>query len=237
MLLKLIGLGCSGYFSNRSNTLDFIIVVLSTADVSLFILLNYMVTEDDHTGNTFEIIGFQVSRVFRIFRILRIVKLTKSWDTFNSFVATIANAASKMTSFMVLLLLVNFIFTLMGLELFAQTSRFTYDNESTSYFGYNALNTSPKSSTHDTNFDNFIDASLTVFIIITGDGWMDAFSDHYRSSGEGRSTLFFVPLIVLGTYIVLNLFVTIMLQEFDQHTLKLVKEEKDGVKIKKPSIS
>lgn len=76
MVLKFIGLGCFGYFSDRSNTLDFFIVVLSSVDVGLFITINYIYIVENNDHNS---LGFQVSRVFRISRILRIVKLTNSW--------------------------------------------------------------------------------------------------------------------------------------------------------------
>ena len=129
-----------------------------------------------------------------------------------------------MTSFIILILLLIFTFTLLGLDMFAHTARFTYSNKLTSYFSYNWLEISDIRSTHDSNFDTFFDAFLTVFLVITGDGWADIYQDHYRASGGLKTNLFFLPLIVVGTYILLNLFLTIMLQEFDENTLSLIEK-------------
>ena len=51
---------------------------------------------------------------------------------------------------------------------------------------------------------------LTVFVIISGENWNDVWSDTERAVGA-QCAPFFVALVVLGNYVVLNLFVAILL--------------------------
>lgn len=48
------------------------------------------------------------------------------------------------------------------------------------------------------NFDNFFNAFVTVFIILTNDGWTTIYYDYYRTVGPLASTIYFVTLIIIG---------------------------------------
>lgn len=49
------------------------------------------------------------------------------------------------------------------------------------------------------NFNNFLDAFLTVFTILTGDVWSYIYANFYRSLDNGIiATFFFISLIVIG---------------------------------------
>ena len=67
----------------------------------------------------------------------------------------------------------------------------------------------------DSTFNTFIEAFLSVFIVMANDGWTTIYFNHYRSVGAATSTLFFVSLLLIGQYIMLNLFLAILLQRFD----------------------
>ena len=70
MLLKIIGLGCTSYLKDTANILDMIIVILSTIDITFFIIMSH----NGHKSGSG--IGVQVSRIFRIFRLIRVFKLS-----------------------------------------------------------------------------------------------------------------------------------------------------------------
>jgi len=74
------------------------------------------------------------------------------------------------------------------------------------------------------NFDNFVDALLTVFIVFANDGWTTIYFDYYRAIGAPKATLFFVILVILGQMILFNLFLAILLKEFDERSLILEKQ-------------
>ena len=65
------------------------------------------------------------------------------------------------------------------------------------------------------NFDSLMWASLTVFEIMIGENWNGVMYDHMRS-GSYVSAIFFVGLVILGNIIMLNLFLAILLGNFDR---------------------
>jgi len=65
------------------------------------------------------------------------------------------------------------------------------------------------------SFDGFINSIITVFIILTNDGWTAIYFDYYRAVGSVASTIFFITLIIIGQMILLNLFLAILLNNFD----------------------
>jgi len=69
LLIKLVGLGFKGYFSDWFNVFDCFIVIISVADLALTF------SGSDNAG------GGAISAM-RGFRLLRIFKLAKSWKTF-----------------------------------------------------------------------------------------------------------------------------------------------------------
>jgi hypothetical protein len=84
------------------------------------------------------------------------------------------------------------------MELFANVLRFDYNNKPVPYYGSESDETSQKYSIPDSNFDNFFDALLTVFIVFANDGWTTIYFNYYRTVGAAKSTLFFITLVVLG---------------------------------------
>ena len=71
----------------------------------------------------------------------------------------------------------------------------------------------------DANFDNFLDAFTTVFVVLTNDGWSGIYFTYYRGTGGAISTIYFISLIVIGQKILLNLFLAILLENFDEDSL------------------
>eukprot|EP00322_Chrysochromulina_rotalis_P026742 CAMPEP_0115869128 /NCGR_PEP_ID=MMETSP0287-20121206/21651_1 /TAXON_ID=412157 /ORGANISM="Chrysochromulina rotalis, Strain UIO044" /LENGTH=1138 /DNA_ID=CAMNT_0003323809 /DNA_START=89 /DNA_END=3502 /DNA_ORIENTATION=- len=64
-----------------------------------------------------------------------------------------------------------------------------------------------------TNFDSIADSMLTVFVIISGENWNDVWADTAAAAGMW-SAPYFVLLVIVGNYVVLNLFVAILLGGF-----------------------
>ncbi|KAK3250718.1 Caveolin-2 [Cymbomonas tetramitiformis] len=63
------------------------------------------------------------------------------------------------------------------------------------------------------NFDNIFWSFITIFQILTGENWNEVMYDAIRSVGTAAS-LYFILLNVLGNYVVLNLFLAILLDNF-----------------------
>lgn len=88
-----------------------------------------------------------------------------------------------------LLFLFMFIYSLLGMEIFAYSVKFDkdwrIDMENGKY--------------PDRNFNTFLDAFTTVFIVLTNDVWTSIFVDYYRAVGNGEAAIiFFISLIIIG---------------------------------------
>ena len=69
------------------------------------------------------------------------------------------------------------------------------------------------------NFDSFIQAITTVFIVLTGDNWCDIFYKHYRGVSGPLASFFFLTLKIVGQYILLLLLLPILIEHFDTESL------------------
>lgn len=122
-----------------------------------------------------------------------------------------AHTLKDVASFSVLLMLFMFILTLLGMELFAYKVKL---DPLTNYIDLDN-GTSP-----DVNFDNFINAFSAVFIILTNDGTSGIYYNLYRSVNSYSSTFYIIVLILIGQKVVMNLFIAILLQNFDEGALR-----------------
>jgi len=139
------------YFKELFNIFDCTIVLISCIDVSLsYAFVNY------NNGGSNGAIS-----ALRAFRLLRIFKLAKSWKKFQYLLKTIIKTLKDISIFSILLFLFIFIYTLLGLELFAYTCKKNSKDEIDLVNGTAPLN----------NFDTFLGAFLTVFVTLTGDSW------------------------------------------------------------------
>ncbi|XP_022433711.1 voltage-dependent N-type calcium channel subunit alpha-1B isoform X3 [Delphinapterus leucas] len=65
-----------------------------------------------------------------------------------------------------------------------------------------------------TNFDNILFAVLTVFQCITMEGWTDILYNTNDAAGNTWNWLYFLPLIVIGSFFMLNLVLGVLSGEF-----------------------
>jgi voltage-dependent calcium channel L type alpha-1D len=66
--------------------------------------------------------------IFRAFRLLRGLRLFRKWKTFHKMMIKIAQTLKDILTFFVLLLIIVFVFALLGVELFAGKVRVDKDN-------------------------------------------------------------------------------------------------------------
>ena len=55
---------------------------------------------------------------------------------------------------------------------------------------------------------------ILIFVVLSGEDWQVIMYDYYRSSGPGAA-IFFIMLVVVGNFIFLNLFLAILLKDFE----------------------
>jgi len=81
----------------------------------------------------------------------------------------------------------------------------------------------------DSTFNTFWESIVSVFIVLANDGWSTIYFDHariYREEGQSAvlPMIYFISFIIIGQNILFQLFLAILLQEFDERSL--IAEEK-----------
>ncbi|XP_074833425.1 voltage-dependent L-type calcium channel subunit alpha-1S [Carettochelys insculpta] len=134
--------------------------------------------------------------VLRCIRLLRIFKITRYWSSLSNLVASLLNSVRSIASLLLLLFLFIIIFSLLGMQLFGGK----YDFEDM--------------EVRRSTFDNFPQALISVFQILTGEEWNSIMYDGIMAYG-GPSfpgmlvCIYFIILFVCGNYILLNVFLAI----------------------------
>ena len=200
MIIKMIGFGIRGYLRDRFNIFDCLVVIISIADITISFTFEFNVEA-----------GGAIS-AFRIFRLFRVLKLVKAWKKFQQLIATIIRSIKDVSNFSVLLFLFIFIYTLLGRELFAHNVKFDEEGR---------YSTDVEAESPRNNFDSFWNALVTIFIVLTGEQWNRIMYESYLYN-QYLALAFFISLIIMGQMILLNLFLAILLENFN------IDEQKDS---------
>lgn len=143
----------------------------------------------------------------RVLRIIRIFRLAKVWKDLQDLLEAITHTVKDISNISVLLLIFIYTFMLIGMELYAYKIKF---NPETFIIDMTDSGEYPKS-----NFNSSLEAFLTVFIVLANDGWAKIFYDYYRGVDPVVATIFFMSLLVFGQFILLNLFVAVLIENFE----------------------
>ena len=145
-------------------------------------------------------------RLFRIFKIFRAGDLRVLIDS-------IGATFLGMGNYTVLLMLFIYLYALLGMQFFA--GKFT--------FGDNGLFDSNGMVPRE-NFDTIWEAFITIVIIMIGDGWNIIMYYGMLSEGKGFA-IFFVTLYTFGNIIMINLFLAILLGNFNSSRQLIAKRK------------
>ena len=191
VIMKLIGLGVWGYSADKFNLFDAFIVIVSIMEMILA-----AGSEDSGNGGAFS--ALRAFRLFRIFKIFRAGDLRTLLDSIAFTIITIKD-------YSILLSLFIYVFALLGMSFFAGKVKFDGD-----------WNVDPeKGESPRWNFDILGWAALTVFEVMIGENWNSIMYDHMRGAGEA-SCIYFIGLVIFGNIVMLNLFLAILLGNFDR---------------------
>ncbi|XP_035744163.1 sodium channel protein 60E-like isoform X3 [Vespa mandarinia] len=159
---------------------------------------------------TFELVdGLSVIRGLRL---LRVLKLAQSWTTMKVLLSIIISTIGALGNLTFVLVIVIYIFAVIGMQLFSKD--YTLDK-----FYPDPV---PR-----WNFNDFFHSFMMIFRILCGE-WIEPLWDCMRAEKEdGPGTCFaiFLPALVMGNFMVLNLFLALLLNSFNSEELKQKKEE------------
>uniref|UniRef100_A0A8B9J6P3 Voltage-dependent L-type calcium channel subunit alpha n=1 Tax=Astyanax mexicanus TaxID=7994 RepID=A0A8B9J6P3_ASTMX len=159
--------------------------------------------------------------VMRCIRLLRLIKVTKYWTSLSNLVASLLNSVRSIASLLLLLFLFIVIFALLGMQVFGGKFNF------------------PDQEVRRSNFDNFPQALITVFQILTGEDWNSVMYDGIMAHGGPvipgiLVSIYFIILFVCGNYILLNVFLAIAVDNLaEAESLTSAQKEKAEEKKRK----
>jgi hypothetical protein len=91
-----------------------------------------------------------------------------------------------------------FMYTILGMEMFSNDVRFDLNNRPVPAFGGLREDTSEKWDVPNSNFNNFLSATTSVFIVLANDGWTVIHQDFARASSPALANIFCLSLVVIG---------------------------------------
>ncbi|KAG5899700.1 hypothetical protein JTB14_030094 [Gonioctena quinquepunctata] len=216
------------YLRNGWNLLDFTIVVIGLISTAL----------QNLTRDTFDV------KALRAFRVLRPLRLVSGVPSLQVVLNSILRAMVPLLHIALLVLFVIIIYAIIGLELFSGKLHNTcYDNSTGSIegkmmddphpcgneSGFNCSALGPEMVCSDgwkgpnsgiTNFDNFGLSMLTVFQCITLEGWTDVLYNIQDALGRTWQWIYFVSMVILGAFFVMNLILGVLSGEFSKEREK-----------------
>ncbi|KAK3088414.1 hypothetical protein FSP39_018877 [Pinctada imbricata] len=199
-ILKLLAFGLKNYFRDPWNVFDFVTVVGSIIDV--------LINEFQSSHLTLNV------GVFRLFRAARLIKLLRQGYTIRLLLWTFLQSFKALPYVCLLILMLFFIYAIIGMQV----------------FGNIKLDSQTEITRHN-NFRNFISALLLLFRCATGESWQLIMKSCMSDSpcdpeskmkgnkcGQDIAVLYFVSFIFLSSFLMLNLFVAVIMDNFDYLT-------------------
>ncbi|XP_048586594.1 sodium channel protein 60E isoform X3 [Nematostella vectensis] len=135
--------------------------------------------------------------IFRILRLLRVLYLAQSWETMAKLIRAIAHSVDPIFNITCILGVIIYVFAVVGMRVFGPH----YTAEA---FGSRGI---PR-----WNFTDFTHSFMMVFRILCSE-WVEPLWDCMRVTNTA-ALLFFLPALIVGNFIVLNLFVALLLNSF-----------------------
>jgi len=189
--LKLIGLGAKQYFDSKLNLFDFVVVAVSVIGTVI-----------DFAAGDASAGLVSALMVFRVARVLRICRLALRFTGIRRLLQTLLFTLPAVLNVFMLLFLVIFIFTVLGMSFFGKNPYATAEDHG--HYGlYN----------EHANFRYFHIGFFMLFRMTTGESWNGIMHDCMQQSG-GMSSFFFVGFMIIATSLLLNLVIAILLDEF-----------------------
>jgi voltage-gated sodium channel len=131
----------------------------------------------------------QFSTIARLVRLLRITRLITKSTELRAIVSTLVRSIPSIFNIMILLSILFFIYAIVGYHLFR--------------------NADPE------HWSSFPTSLTTLFQIITLEGWVNVMEPIVRNLGP-LYWLYFVSFIVIGTFIIINLFISVIVRKSEE---------------------
>uniref|UniRef100_A0A669CSY2 Voltage-dependent L-type calcium channel subunit alpha n=1 Tax=Oreochromis niloticus TaxID=8128 RepID=A0A669CSY2_ORENI len=229
----------SAYIRSGWNLLDFIIVIVGLFSVIAEAMTDHKPGEAHHAAGKPG--GLDV-KALRAFRVLRPLRLVSGVPSLQIVLNSIMKAMVPLLHIGMLVMFVIIIYAIIGLELFIgrmhktcylmSTGLMVEDDPTPCAFAGNGRfcvtnGTECRGKWEGpnggiTNFDNIFFAMLTVFQCITMEGWTDVLYWMNDAIGYEIPWIYFVSLVIFGSFFIINLVLGVLSGEFSKEREKAV---------------
>uniref|UniRef100_A0A8C1TYG0 Sodium channel protein n=1 Tax=Cyprinus carpio TaxID=7962 RepID=A0A8C1TYG0_CYPCA len=228
MLLKWVAYGFVKYFTNAWCWLDFFIV-----DVSIISLI----------ANALGYSELGPIKSLRTLRALRPLRALSRFEGMRVVVNALVGAIPSIMNVLLVCLIFWLIFSIMGVNLFAGKYYYCYNETEKAYFEIDTVNnktecfelihqnfTEVRWKNVKINFDNVGAGYLALLQVATFKGWMDIMyaavdsrkvEDQPKYEDNIYMYIYFVIFIIFGSFFTLNLFIGVIIDNFNQQKKKI----------------
>ncbi|XP_037925278.1 muscle calcium channel subunit alpha-1 isoform X4 [Hermetia illucens] len=221
-VFKLAAFRFKNYFGDAWNVFDFIIVLGSFIDIvysEIKVSKGFKVSGAESVGASKKPGTNLISiNFFRLFRVMRLVKLLSKGEGIRTLLWTFIKSFQALPYVALLIVMLFFIYAVIGMQVFGK------------------IDLNPETSiTLNNNFQTFPQAVLVLFRSATGEAWQEIMLDCSSRPGKvvcdsrsddagnlncGSSIAFpyFISFYVLCSFLIINLFVAVIMDNFDYLT-------------------
>ncbi|XP_076097687.1 sodium channel protein para-like isoform X8 [Mytilus galloprovincialis] len=231
MLLKWVAFGYKKYFTDAWCWLDFVIVSISI----IMLVIENLPQEPGQKGD-----GVGSLKALRTLRALRPLRAVSRWEGMRVVVNALIKAIPSIANVLLVCLVFWLIFGIVGVQFFngkfhrcVDANDIRLPQNIVAHFNdciKNSNETGYKWVNPDVNFDTVYNAYLALFQVATYKGWtliMDDAIDTPIEIGYQPGTeinvymyLYFVLFIIFGSFFTLNLFIGVIIENFNQQKKK-----------------
>lgn len=221
-IFKLAAFRFKNYFGDAWNTFDFIIVLGSIIDIVVS-QVNELKNQGSGLPRAHVVKESSIPSInfFRLFRVMRLVKLLSRGEGIRTLLWTFIKSFQALPYVALLILMLFFIYAVVGMQVFGKIA---IDDDTP--------------ITRNNHFQTFPQAILVLFRSATGEAWQDimmgvspepdVYCDrNYEEEGEEDSSgscgsvlafPYFISFYVLCSFLIINLFVAVIMDNFDYLT-------------------
>lgn len=199
-MLKIAGFKWQGYWRDGWNRFEFILALYVFGDLAVMII-NLLPDVDIPDSGPINLL----LKMVILTRCLRVIRLMKNLRGVTTMLYTLYRALPAVGNIGLLLCVLLYMYAVAGVILFQDVLR-------------------RGGLTHSHNFEHFGNSCWTIFLICTGDIWPDMMyncmytgsdcSDSEGNCGTPVAAIYFVSLVSMVTFLLLNMFVTILVDQF-----------------------
>ncbi|CAK91591.1 unnamed protein product (macronuclear) [Paramecium tetraurelia] len=215
-LLKIISKGFiingpDSYIRSPGNILDLVVIIFSS------------LAFDQSQAQTFSKI-----KILRVIRVLRPLRLIVRNEDLKMSINALFNSLSQMMNIALVCLIFFLLFGIFGVTQFK--GAYYYCDISEVNDKLECFDQGGSWQNKNFNFDNVLNAMITLFVISTTEGWINLMSDGIDSRGINLNpkennaygwALYFVFFIIVGSFFIINLFAGVIVEAFQSEKERL----------------